>query len=667
MSIAIESERDTGEAAAASPPPDAKAQAKAQAAALAELLAPVRTRTRVAKGLQLLGSAATVVPFIGIVELGRTLLADGPVDRSHVWAVVWLVLAGLGARAFFSGLALAITHFADVDLQAILRRRIVEKLGRLPLGWFTRTSSGEVRKAAQNDVHEVHYLVAHAEVETTAAVATPLFALAYCFVLDWRLGLLAIATLPFYAAAYAWMVRDMTERMAAMNEGMAKISSTIVEFVSGVAVVKTFGEVGKSHKQFVEAADEFNDGFAGYVVPLLRLEAVASIMLSAPLILLINLAGGTWFARNGWVEPIEVVGSTLIAMILPTALLTVSMAMHNRQQAAAAAGRLLDLLALDDLGVSSNPVVPEDNTVVFDGVVFRYPGRAGEAAVRALDGVDLTLRPGTMTAIVGRSGSGKSTLAALLHRFHDPDEGTVRIGGADVREIDPAALYRTVGFVLQDVSLLGISVRDNIILGRPDATDAQVEAAARAAHITTGYSGYPTDMTPSSARSSCSTTDRSSNPARTTHFSHAKGCTRGCGGVIWRVPPDSTSRSRAVSASAITPRRRGDDSRILHHPGRAPSPPGRLPHLGRHLRCRTRFGDVGAGSRGPSTAAGRLRACHRLAVGTGRTGGDLLHRVLRAVDEGHAQRARRDGSHAPSSRRSPADSAPGLVHPAPDG
>ena len=119
-------------------------------------------------------------------------------------------------------------------------------------------------------------------------------------------------------------------------------------------------------------------------------------------------------------------------------------------------------------------------------------------------------------------------------------------------EIDPAALYRTVGFVLQDVSLLGISVRDNIILGRPDATDAQVEAAARAAHITTGYSGYPTDMTPSSARSSCSTTDRSSNPARTTHFSHAKGCTRGCGGVIWRVPPDSTSRSRAVSASAIT-------------------------------------------------------------------------------------------------------------------
>lgn len=373
--------------AAPGPTPNAaREQARRRSAALRELLAPVRGRVRVAQALQVLASAATVVPFIGIVELGRTLLSSGQVDRDRVWLIVSVVLAGLGARAVLAGLALVVTHFADVELQAILRRRITAKLGRLPLGWFTRTTSGQVRKATQNDVGELHYLVAHADVETTAAVATPLFALAYCFFLDWRLGLLAVVTLPLYAIAYAWMVRDMTAQMARMNAGIAKISSTIVEFVSGVAVVKTFGQTGRAHKAFIDSADEFNDDFAGYVGPMLRIEALAMMMLSAPLILLINLGGGYWFVRSGWVEPIEVLGSTLVAMVLPATVLTVSMALPSRQEAAAAARRLVDLLELPELPMSTEPVVPQSHLIEFDDVSFTYPAdpESGEQGVRAL-------------------------------------------------------------------------------------------------------------------------------------------------------------------------------------------------------------------------------------------------------------------------------------------
>ncbi|ROZ84942.1 ABC transporter ATP-binding protein [Gordonia sp. OPL2] len=472
--------------------PDARVEARQQAAALRSLLHPVRTRIRIAQILQIIASAATVVPFIGIVELGRTLLSDGPVDSGRVWVIVWVVTAGLGARAFFSGLALAVTHFADVDLQAILRRRITAKLSRLPLGWFTRTTSGQVRKATQHDVGELHYLVAHADVETTAAAATPLFALIYCFVLDWRLGLLAIATLPLYAVAYAWMVKDSTEQMAKMNAALARISSTIVEFVSGVAVVKTFGQTGRAHKAFVDAADEFNDDFAGYVGPMLRIEALSMLMLSAPLVLLVNLAGGYWFVRSGWVEPIEVLGSTLVALILPATLLTVSMAMYSRREAAAAAQRLVDLFDLPELEVAEKPAMPQGNTVEFRGVSFAYPGDDDAAEVRALESVSATLHPGTVTALVGPSGSGKSTLATLLPRFADPDEGNVTIGGADVRDIAPEELYRHVGFVLQDVALMGVSIADNIRLGRPDAGLDEVIAAARAANIDERIRQLPT-------------------------------------------------------------------------------------------------------------------------------------------------------------------------------
>jgi ATP-binding cassette, subfamily B, bacterial IrtA/YbtP len=461
-----------------SPQGGAKRGAQFDALALAQLLAPVRGRTSKAKLIQLIASAATVVPFIGIVELGRVLLADAPVDTTRVWTIVGVVVGALLVRTVASATALTITHFADVDLQRSLRRRIVDTLGRLPLGWFNTMSSGEVRKAVQNDVGELHYLVAHSAVENTGALATPMFGLAYCFYLDWRLGLLALATVPLYIAVYAWLGRDARVQMERLNRGVERISATIVEFIAGVSVVKTFGEAGKAHKRFADAADEFNDSFANWMGPMVRVKAASSIFIETPVLLLANLAGGYWFVRSGWVTPIDVLGSTLVAVTIPAAVLTVGYSTHIRQQAQAAAGRLQRLLQTKTLDVVFNPQVPQGNSVEFDAVSFSYDGQNP-----VLHDVSLTLSPGTITALVGPSGSGKSSLATLVPRFHDVAEGAVRIGGADVREIDPAVLYRYVGFVLQDVQLLGISVADNIRLGRPDATNEEVYAAAEAANM----------------------------------------------------------------------------------------------------------------------------------------------------------------------------------------
>jgi ATP-binding cassette, subfamily B, bacterial IrtA/YbtP len=446
--------------------------------ALQQLLAPTRARSSRAQRYQLLSSAATIVPFIGIVELGRVLLANGPVNTARVWASVAAVIVALLVRTLAGGAALTITHFADVDLQRSLRLRIVEKLGRLPLGWFGTRSSGEVQKAVQNDVGELHYLVAHSAVENTGALATPVFGLAYCFYLDWRLGLLALATVPLYIGVYVWLGRDARVQMERLDRGVERISATIVEFIAGVSVVKTFGEAGKAHKRFAKAADEFNDSFADWVGPLVRVKAASSIFIDTPVLLLANLAGGYWFVRSGWVTPVEVLGATLVAVTIPAAILTVGYSTHIRRQAAAAAGRLQRLLDTPNLPAAVKPQVPQDNSVEFDSVRFSYDGDH-----TVLHEVSLRLAPGTITALVGPSGSGKSTLATLVPRFYDVDAGAVRVGGVDVREIAATELYRHVGFVLQDVQLLGIGVADNIRLGRADASSEEVVAAAQAAHI----------------------------------------------------------------------------------------------------------------------------------------------------------------------------------------
>ncbi|MCT6730650.1 MULTISPECIES: ABC transporter ATP-binding protein [Rhodococcus] len=464
----------------------AKAEAAAHKSALRELLAPVRTRTTIAMVMQVIAAVAAIVPYVAIAELGKTLIVGGDIDSSRVWTIVWVVVFGLGMRAFFGGGALIVTHFADVNLQAVLRRRIAATLGRLPLGWFTSHSSGTVRKAAQNDISDLHYLVAHSAVETTGAIAVPLVGLGYVISIDWRLGLVAIATLPIYMIAYAMMTKDMAVKLSRMNEGIAAISNTIVEFVTGIAVVKTFGQDKQSHSRYRDAAKAFAVSYEGWVRPMLRTEALASIALSAPVVLVVNLGLGSWFVHSGWVSPIDVLTSSLVAMVIPVSLTTIGFGMQARREAAAAAARLIALFATDALPETDHPKKPVGNEVRFSGVSFAYDDGAD-----VLTGIDLTLPEGTVTALVGPSGSGKSTLATLVPRFHDVRAGSVAIGGVDVREVATDELYRHVGFVLQDVQLVEATVLDNIRLARPQATSAEVKAAAAAAQIDTRIEALP--------------------------------------------------------------------------------------------------------------------------------------------------------------------------------
>ncbi|OUI97339.1 ABC transporter [Acetobacter orientalis] len=445
--------------------------------ALRRLRRPVSMLIGAGTALGALGALNALVPFIGIVALARALLAPQPRPQ-YIVAVSGCIVAGLVLGWVAVGYALWLTHLADYRLQTSLRRALIDRLGKVPLGWYSANTSGPVRKAVQDDLVDLHHLTAHHDVERAGAFALPAGGILYLCWLDWRLAVLAILTWPVYAVAYAWMMRGFSEKMVRLDESFGAISSAIVEFVHGIAVVKAFGESARAHKAYQLATETFASRYAGWVRPVIQLEALTSMALSVPVILLTSLSGGVWMIHQGWITPVDLLAEVLVAMAMPHTLETLNQSLVSYRRAQAAAQRIEALLDLQTLPRADHPEIPVESSITFENVGFDY-GRG----VDVLKGVTFKCQPGTLTALVGASGAGKSTLARLVPRFYDVTQGSIRIGGVDVRAIDPACLYRHVGFVLQDVQLVHGTVADNLRLGCPDASDTAMEAAAQAARI----------------------------------------------------------------------------------------------------------------------------------------------------------------------------------------
>ena len=472
---------DTQKAAQTNTQTDNKRKSVAGQAAMRRLSAPVRTRLRVSQVLVVVSAVLAVAPYVALAQLGDVLLdayhAGTAPDPDRVWHVVMVLVSAYSTRLLLYFVALLATHLADLSLRDHLRRDIVARLSHVPLSWFTASTSGRVRKAVQDDTTTVHTVIAHGPVEMLNAVVSPLALLAYAFWIDWRLALLALVTVVLYILTYSLTLRGMNEKTVEMDRRLAEVSSSMVEFVSGIFVVKAFGRVGRAHTAYLHAADGFSSFYRAWALPLISISCLSFTWVSVPVVLLVNLGGGALLLHAGVVTLPQVLVTTLIALVLPGAIITVASISWSYQMAGAAALRLCEILDVPVLPQAARPRVPESARVEIDHVSFSY-GRT-----LALDDVTLTLEPGTVTALLGPSGSGKSTLATLIARFSDPDTGAVRIGGVDLREMEEQTLYDTVSFVLQDAQLLSASVRDNIALGRPGANLEEVRSAARVAQI----------------------------------------------------------------------------------------------------------------------------------------------------------------------------------------
>ena len=447
---------------------------------LTDLVAPVRGRLLTAVVLYSIQSVAAVAPLIAVVELTRALLpgAEGrPIDAARVWTLVVAIGVALIVRAVTQFAALLVTHLADAELGAALRSRIVDQLRVVPLGWFGSQTSGRVKKAAQDDVSTMHHLVAHSITDTTAAVVIPTVTLVYLVAVDWRIAVVALLPLVAAVMLYVAALGGGMELYQRYDDGLAEINAATVEYVGGIAVVKAFGQTGRAHGRFTAVVEDFIAFFgawmrkAGTAGTAMELAASPPVALAA-----LTLCAASLMATG---TPLLVVLPGLVLGLgISAPVMALGFSFQELREAQEAAGHVGALLGVAPMPEPVQPQRPAGSVIGVDEVTFSY-----EEGVQALTEVSLRLEPGTVTALVGSSGSGKSSLARLIPRFYDPQSGEVRLGGVRVDQIGSAQLYLQVGFVFQDDYLLQTSLRDNIALGCPDATTAQVQRAAQAAQI----------------------------------------------------------------------------------------------------------------------------------------------------------------------------------------
>ena len=429
--------------------------------------------------LSALSALTALVPFLYIWMILRDVLNVAPnygeaVNIPHYgWmAVLFAALAYL----IYVG-ALLCSHLSAFRVATNLRLAVTEQLARLPLGFTERFGSGKLRKIIQESTGAAETYLAHQLPDQASAMATPVGLLVLLFVFDWRLGLLSLVPVFLgFAIMTAMTGKRMAEKMRQYNNALAAMSGEAVEYVRGIPVVKTFGQSVFSFKKFKATIDEYEKWVIAYTKELRLPMMLYTAAINGVFAFLI--AGSLLLTRNG-VTPEFLLNLLFYIIITPVIALTLTKVMYMSESkliVADALQRIDSVLDAAPVPVSEKAAHPADSGVTLENVSFSYDGKTD-----VIKGVSLEVRPGQTVALVGPSGGGKSTLASLVCRFFDVCGGSIRIGGADVRDIPKEELMDTVSFVFQNSRLLKGTILDNVKLGRPDASEAEVLSALRAA------------------------------------------------------------------------------------------------------------------------------------------------------------------------------------------
>ena len=429
--------------------------------------------------LSAVSALVALVPFVYIWKILRDVLNAAPdyaqaVNIPHYgWmAVLFAVLAYLIYIA-----ALMCSHLSAFRVATNLRLEVSEHLATLPLGFTETFGSGKLRKIIHESTGAAETFLAHQLPDKYNAMATPIGLLVLLLVFDWRLGLLSLVPVALgFVIMSAMTGRRMADKMRQYGNALESMSNEAVEYVRGIPVVKTFGQSVFSFKKFKATIDEYEKWVIAYTKELRMPMMLYTAAINGVFAFLI--VGGLLFTRNG-VTSEFLLNLLFYIIITPVISLTLTRIMYmseNELVVADALARVDSVLDAEPVPENDHPRHPKDASVSLKDVHFSYDGKTD-----VIKGVSLEIQPGQTVAFVGPSGGGKSTLANLVCRFFDVQSGSVRVGGADVRDIPKEELMDTISFVFQNSRLLKGSILDNVRLGRPQATEAEVLAALKAA------------------------------------------------------------------------------------------------------------------------------------------------------------------------------------------
>ncbi len=420
--------------------------------------------------LAVCGVLCSVAPYFAVAGIVRGLM-DGRKEMSfYLLRCGFLALLWLG-RVLFHALSTATSHRATFAVLGEIRKRGLEKLTRMPLGDVLAESSGALKNTLIERIDAIETTLAHIVPEFTANLLVPVIMIIYIFTIDWRMGLASLLTVPLGMGCYIGMMTGSAGFYERTVKATKALNSTAVEYINGIQVIKVFGKTKSSYERFAadanEAAASFVDWMRSSIIPF----TFAMVIMPATMVSILPIGG--LLVRGGSLAAQDFVYIIILSVGLIAPLITCMSYSDDIRTMGTIVGEVRRIVEAPEMNRPLTGTAPEENALRLEDVRFSY----GDKEV--LHGINMEIPEGSFTALVGPSGSGKSTIARLIASLWEADSGRITLGGKDLRGIPLDICADRVAFVSQDNYLFNMTVRENIRLGRPSATDEEVEEAAR--------------------------------------------------------------------------------------------------------------------------------------------------------------------------------------------
>ena len=420
-----------------------------------------------------LGVFGGMLPYFAAAQIVIALI-QGNQDRKFYAGWCIAALAGYLLRSVLYTLALSMSHKAAFSILKTIREKMIGKLSRMPLGTVIDTPSGQMKQTIVDQVDSMETTLAHILPEMTSNMLVPLCIFVYLFVLDWRMALLSLVSLPIGMLLMGLVMKDYAKTYAGAVKTSAEMNSTIVEYIGGIEVIKAFNQGKNSYVKFSEKvlanAAYYYHWMKSSQLPMSLARAIF------PTTMITILPVGWILYRGGSLSMETFVTTIILSLGIAGPLIAAMSFMDSLARIGTIVGSVDAILLGEEQEHGNTPIKIPNTEIGLKGVSFGY-----HEEEEILHDIGFTIPEGTMTALVGESGGGKSTIAKLIAGFWDVKKGSITIGGIDLKRIPLTQLYDEVAFVSQDNYLFDETIRENIRMGKPNATDEEVEVVAKAA------------------------------------------------------------------------------------------------------------------------------------------------------------------------------------------
>ncbi len=447
-----------------------------------------------AAALSSLSSLAMLGPF-WVIYRAVDDVVSGEATRADLYRYAGIAAAFLALQYTLGAAGEWVSHRGAYATLEQLRLRIGRRLGNVPLGFLTSKRSGQIQRSLSDDIERLELFLAHIVPDMVSAFTAMTFLIVWLFFVDWRMALVSLAVVVVALPIMAIGVRIGSGKLAEYTRSMARMNSSIVEFIRAMPVVRTFNGTGRvfgETKTAIDAAAKYESDWGREFLPLFT---VFYVLVSSPVLTIIPF--GLLFWHLGLINTSSLLFFFVVGLGFTMPLMRILHVIATMAHIGLGARLVRELDNADVLPQASEEAFVESASIEVNGVAFSY-ANGTERSRQVLQGITFTAEPGTVTAIVGPSGAGKSTLARLIARFWDVDNGRIAIGGVDIRDMPMTQLMEQVAFVFQETFLFNDSVAANLRMAKPDATDEEIVDAAKAARahefIAAMPQGYETPL-----------------------------------------------------------------------------------------------------------------------------------------------------------------------------